>query len=89
MQRWKLRLCAIHAATIQEDLAQYKVLPEDAATGLLNGTPTECLSCNEPVDHLGVQLFVTGYPANDQREDYWANIHETCSLPAWFMENMA
>lgn len=81
IRRYKLRFCSTHYALIQEDLAQFKVSPGEGAAGAGDVVPADCLSCGKPVDEVGWQLFATGYPPNDEREDYWAHIHVDCRLP--------
>ena len=78
--RWRQRYCAIHAAVVQEDLLEYKVDPVDTAIGN-GGLLAKCFACDEPIRESGRQLFLTCYPPNDEREDYWARIHDECSLP--------
>lgn len=78
--RWLLRLCPVHAAVVNEDLAEYEIIPEKIALGITD-TNTDCFACGEPIDEARTQLFVTGYPAKDERKDYWACVHLNCSLP--------
>lgn len=82
MFRFRLRLCPGHRAVVQDNLAQYKVTPDDVALGW-NDAPSECFACGQPIAELGDQMFVTGYPAQNEREDYWFRIHRDCSLPDW------
>lgn len=78
--RWRQRLCLAHAGEIQEDLSEYKVGPLDAALSS-GGMLANCFSCGNPIAEGGRQLFLTCYPSNDEREDYWARIHDDCTLP--------
>lgn len=78
--RWLLRLCPAHAAAVNEDLAQHEVTPDNLALSA-GGPATNCLSCGQPMQEIGTQLFVTAYPAKDQRKDYWAHIHVNCRVP--------
>lgn len=78
--RWLLRLCPVHAAAVNEDLADHEIVPEDVATRT-DWVRPDCLACGKPMDQVGTQLFVTAYPAKDQRKDYWGNLHVNCSLP--------
>lgn len=80
-ERYLLRLCDAHTAVVQEDLAQYEVSLIQTAGGV-GGVFSDCLACGQPIRELGEQLFITGYPAKDEREDYWARVHEQCSTPA-------
>lgn len=83
--RYKLRLCPTHFGALQDHLAQFEVDPLDNTTsdGWLAG---KCVSCFEPVDEGGWQVFVTSYPPNQERKDYWGKLHETCSVPPVLIE---
>lgn len=78
--RYMSRLCGEHFAFVQQDLAKYKVGAEDTAFSADSGL-TDCLSCGEPAVELWQQLFLTCYPTDNQREDYWARIHFGCPTP--------
>lgn len=78
--RWLLRLCPTHAAVVNDNLAEYEVLPDDLTVGA-DGPAADCLTCGEPITEAGAQLFVTAYPAKNERKDYWASVHENCRLP--------
>lgn len=77
----RIRLCRGHAPAVQEDLAQFKWDPTNLTTSA-GSPPTDCVSCLKPVDEAGLHLSITYYPADDQREDYWARLHLDCGLPA-------
>lgn len=82
MDRWSWRLCLRHWDEIEVGLAQYKVDPDSGAVS----TATDerlCLACGQPVDEGGRQVFVTCYPAQNNREDYWSRIHDEHSLPGF------
>lgn len=80
MERHSWRLCSKHWLEIEIGLAQYKV---NAESGAVSAPTSErlCLTDGKPVQELGRQVFVTSYPTQNNREDYWANIHDDCSLP--------
>jgi len=79
--RWRLRFCAAHIGVVQEDLAEFKVSPEDGTISGGNLVAANCFSCGQPISENRRQLFVTCYPPDDEREDYWAGVHVNCSLP--------
>jgi hypothetical protein len=81
--RWRLRLCLGHCVDVQQHLAKFKVLPEERTISGADTRPADCLSCGQPLVERGLQLYVTAYPANDEREDYWASIHAGCAVPAY------
>ena len=79
--RYRLRFCRAHALLVQEQLSEFEVNPDD---GTLSGGDTatsHCFSCGEPVGHGNAQVFVTGYPPDEERKDYWLRIHSDCTLP--------
>jgi hypothetical protein len=78
--RSALRLCPAHARDVQDYLAERELVPVNATDGV-GGSSTECLTCGEVVAERGRQVFLTGYPAQDQREDYWSQLHDNCVLP--------
>lgn len=80
MERHSWRLCSRHWDEIHVGLAQYEVDPESGAIST-STTQALCLTCSEPVNELGRQIFVTSYPAQNDRKDYWSKIHDDCSLP--------
>lgn len=82
MTRKRLRYCASHSADIEHDLAELEVTPE-SATERAYGARPNCFACGQPGDEGSLQLFVTGYPADQERKDYWTNIHEHCT-PSFF-----
>jgi hypothetical protein len=45
----------------------------------------DCLTCSQPLTEVGWQLFITAYPTQDERKDYWARIHTDCRLPDLLM----
>jgi hypothetical protein len=78
--RWSLRICDGHLADVEKHLAQFEVSFTDDATGF-NGAPTSCLTCLEPTNEVDWELFITGYPAKNERKDYWSKLHVNCRLP--------
>jgi len=83
--RWSLRLCQIHFADVQEHLAQFEVVWTDDAAGFF-GAVHSCLACLQPAGEVDWQLFVSSYPANNERKDYWAKLHINCEVPAYLKE---
>jgi len=83
LERHRLRFCAEHIAVLQEDLAEFEVSAVQDALSRGDSFVTKCLSCGEPVREGGRQLFVTCYPTQDERKDYWSRIHDECSIPAY------
>jgi hypothetical protein len=81
MNRYRLRFCAAHIGAVQEHLSQFKVDPENGTISGGDAAAANCLSCGQPVDQTRRQLFVTCYPPDDEREDYWAQIHIDCTVP--------
>ena len=79
-KRYSLRLCDLHWGQIEPHLAKYEVVVDSSA---LSGNPFPdwCASCGEPVHERGWQLFVTAYPPQHDRKDYWFQIHDQCTLP--------
>jgi hypothetical protein len=78
--RYRLRFCRAHARAVYEDLAQFKVNPDD---GTLSGGDTfmaQCLSCGKPVDETGSYVFITSYPTKNEREDHWSRLHVDCRI---------
>lgn len=80
--RYKLRLCSLHFASVENHLSEYEVMPVDEATRPL-GPSSKCLSGGEPLIDTGWQFFVTAYPADDQRKDYWGYICYSHETPAY------
>lgn len=78
--RTRLRLCPDHFASIQDYLSEFKLDPlDDTASG--PGVGTKCVSCLKPLGESRRMFFATGYPANQEREDYWGCLHDHCELP--------
>jgi len=80
MERHSWRLCSRHWQEVEIGLANFEVDPESGATRAATDERL-CVTCVKPVDELGRQLFVTCYPAQNQRKDYWSRIQDDCSLP--------
>ena len=81
MSRWRLRFCAAHIRAVQEYLSEFEVNPENGTVSGGNAAMANCLSCGQPIDQTGRQLFVTCYPPEEERKDYWARIHVDCTVP--------
>lgn len=87
--RYRRRFCSHHCAVVEEDLAEHKLPPLDAALSAANGSMANCFACGEPVKEGGVQVFITGYPTQDQREDYWGKLHDGHRLPEYLRDSFA
>ena len=85
-QRYRLRFCRNHFSAVQEDLAEFKVSPEDGTVGPLESAPPNCLACGQPTSEVDWQLFVTSYPTQHEREDYWSRLHVDCILRSWYQD---
>jgi len=80
IERRSGRVCGVHWYEIERSLAQFEVDPD---SGALCDPTSEglCFSCLKPVRESGYQLFITSYPAKNERKDYWSRIHPLCDLP--------
>lgn len=87
VQRWRLRFCPSHVLDVQEYLSQFEVTSEYATLRDGGSQFRNCLPCGKPADQLSAQLFITGYPTQDERKDYWANVHIGCQLPAFLQDS--
>jgi len=78
------RLCPVHWREVQNSLSQFEV---DTESGTLSDPSFEglCLTCLKPVHEGGSQVFLTSYPAKNERKDYWARLHESCDLDIPFL----
>lgn len=85
-ERWRLRFCAEHLAVLEEDLAEFEVTALESA--IRDGDPfvVKCLAGGEPINHRSRQVYVTCYPTQDQREDYWARICDEHELPVYLRD---
>lgn len=81
MSRWRLRFCSAHVRAVQEHLSQFKVNPENGTVSGGDLVLAQCLTCGQPIHEFGRQLFVTCYPPDNEREDYWARVHLECTVP--------
>lgn len=84
--RHRLRFCPTHAAVVEEHLSEFEVRTENVAAGSANWSMVKCLADGEPVDQIGVQVYITGYPTQDERKDYWACLHDACILPIFLRD---
>jgi len=89
MKRYRLRFCAAHVALVQEQLSEFKVDPENGTVSGGNSAMSHCLACGKPIDKAAWQVFITVYPPNNEREDYWTHIHVKCSLPELLLDGSA
>lgn len=85
-ERWRLRFCPAHLGVLEEDLAQHEVSALQATVSNGDRRVVDCLSCREPIEEIGWQLFVTCYPTQDERKDYWARIHNKDCLPHYLKD---
>lgn len=85
-KRYRLRFCGPHAALVDEYLAENELAPSIGAIGTADARYSNCLSCRKPVGEVGWQVFITGYPAQDQRKDYWGRLHVGCQLPDYLQD---
>ena len=85
-KRYRLRFCAQHVGVVDEDLAEFEVSYPQSAPGHPYVPNTNCLSGGEPVSEPCWQVFVTGYPAQDQRKDYWAYLCLEHQLPEYLKD---
>lgn len=86
--RYRRRFCTHHVAAVEEYLAQNELVVSEPTAGSPNGNMSNCLSCGEPVREGGRQVFITGYPSQDERKDYWGKLHEGHELPLYLSEVM-
>lgn len=86
LERHRLRFCAEHMLILQEDLSEFEVTAIQDALSRGDRFVTKCLSCGEPVHEGGRQLFVTCYPTQDERKDYWSRIHDECVIPSYLQD---
>lgn len=82
--RTKWRVCLRHWAEVERGLHQFEVDPESGAVGSAVNEAL-CLVCLKPADEVTRQLFFTSYPAQNERKDYWARIHDKCTLQDWVL----
>lgn len=85
-KRYRLRFCADHTAIVDEYLSQFEVGPIETTRGGLDDGVVNCLSCCQPIDEIGWQVFVTAYPAQDERKDYWGGLHIDHQLPDYLKD---
>lgn len=86
--RYRRRFCSYHAAAVDEDLAEHELTITQDTTGTGNVAMANCLSCGEPVGEGGRQVFITGYPTQDERKDYWGKLHDGHELPLYLADAM-
>lgn len=79
--RWKLRLCSAHISAAQDDLTEFEVDTLDDAAGWA-GPGIQCIACLQPVHEGGRVWYITVYPADNERKDYYGLLHAQCDLPS-------
>lgn len=85
-RRHRLRFCQEHTPVVEEYLSEFELsLANLTGSGGRDGV-VHCLSCGEPVDESGWQVFVTGYPSQDERKDYWGGLHIDHQLPDFLQD---
>lgn len=85
-KRYRLRFCAEHTTVVEEYLSEFELSIANLTDGGTRNGVVHCLSCGEPVDEIGWQVFVTGYPAQDERKDYWGGLHVKHQLPSFLQD---
>lgn len=78
--RYKLRLCPDHFGALQDDLAEFEVDTMDP-TSSVDGSHAKCVSGLEPLYKGGWEVFVTVYPTNEERKDYWGKLCSDHPIP--------
>lgn len=84
--RYRRRFCEFHVADVEEYLAEYELVWPLPADRVADRAMAKCLSCCEPVEQGGRQVFITGYPSQNERKDYWGNLHESHHLPEYLQD---
>jgi len=80
--RSRARVCQLHWRTVEPHLVQFEVTDELPTAGN-QVSIAPCATCGEPVAERGTQLFITAYPTQNDRKDYWLQVHDTCGTPDW------
>ena len=86
-QRYKLRLCRAHLDVVQKNLSEHEVSPEDGTLSGGDAALSNCLSGGEPLDERSLQVFITCYPSQNQRKDYWARYCLNHTIPDYLSKN--
>ena len=86
-KRYRLRFCYAHAALVDEHLAECEAGTLEAALRRGELPEAKCLACSKPITEVAWQVFITGYPAQDERKDYWSQIHVDCQLPDYLRDS--
>lgn len=84
--RYRLRFCPTHLGVLEEHLGDYEVMSLQATVGPDDWRVINCLSCGEPIEEVGWQLFITCYPSQDERKDYWARVCKPEHVPAYLRD---
>lgn len=85
-KRHRLRFCDEHCAIVEENLLEFEVGAQVRALRSRDRTTIQCFSCGKPVSDPCWQVFITGYPAQDERKDYWGGLHVDCALPEYLSD---
>ena len=86
-QRYRLRFCPEHLTVIEEHLAEFEAEALGVAIRTGHFPVPKCLACRQPTGELDWQVFITGYPAQNERKDYWGGLHLNCVLPEPFTDH--
>lgn len=86
--RYRRRFCAYHCGSVQEDLAEHELVFTNGALRPDNSGMANCFSCGQPVKQGGRQVFITGYPTQDERKDYWGRLCDGHELPEYLQDTM-
>lgn len=84
--RWRLRFCPSHAGDVDQYLSQAELGAVENTLSRIKIMAAECFACGQPLGEEPWQCFVTGYPAQDERKDYWFQVHSSCSLPSYLVD---
>lgn len=78
--RRRHRYCPRHWSQIEANLSEFEV---DVSSLTENGwaMAETCATCGKPITQDRAQVFVTAYPTQDNRKDYWLQIHGHCPPP--------
>jgi hypothetical protein len=76
------RVCPDHLEQLLDTLSAYEIETDEATTTWTEMTFL-CWSCGKPVEQDPAQIFVTAYPRNEERRDFWLQCHAACAIPPW------
>jgi hypothetical protein len=72
--RLKLRLCGPH---FRGRMLELRSRAQNAQLELEEEAENKCFFCGEPVEDGHAQLYVTVYDSGEDREDFWAPLHDS------------